>query len=254
MNQFDLFDSIGNVDDELIEQAKKNQKSHKKQIIIFGSIAACALLAVAAAVSVRMTTREISFTESTELSEEATNEEWQGNTEKNSDFVSVGGTAADGGMESETLEAFDPSSHDESEVYTGEGVELNWPDDIEIREVHLYFDDLGKISEELEYIKLSDTSALEDWKEKNNIEDDTEYLRIKMYQNKDEQTAVLESKVIVNHSHEVCSINTENLTDESVEGILKLSDSKLLLQTLKKTVTEYIKLKNQDYMFSYSNY
>ena len=254
MNQFDLFDSIGNVDDELIEQAKKNKKSHKKQFIIFSAAAACVLLTVTAAVSVGMSTKEVSVKESSELSEEAAKEDWKGNTEKNSDSVSTGGTAADRGMESETLEALDTSSHDESVFYTDEGVELNWPEDIEIREVHLYFDDLGKISDELEYIKLSDISALDEWQRKNNFEDDTEYLRIKMYRNKNEQTAVLESRVIVNHSHGVCSINTENLTDESVEGILKLSDSKLLLQTLKKTVTEYIKLKNQDYMFSYSNY
>ncbi len=41
MTEFDLFDSIGNVDDELIEKAKQNKSPKRKLIITIGSLAAC---------------------------------------------------------------------------------------------------------------------------------------------------------------------------------------------------------------------
>lgn len=45
MTVFDLFDSIGNVDDELIEKAKQPKNSHRKLIITIGSLAACIVVA-----------------------------------------------------------------------------------------------------------------------------------------------------------------------------------------------------------------
>lgn len=47
MKAIDLLNVIGEVDDELIANAKKNQKSCKKRIISIGSIAACAVFACA---------------------------------------------------------------------------------------------------------------------------------------------------------------------------------------------------------------
>ena len=47
MTKFDLFDSIGNVDDELIEKAKQPNKSNKKAIAFIASVAACAVFACA---------------------------------------------------------------------------------------------------------------------------------------------------------------------------------------------------------------
>ena len=48
MTKFDLFDSIGNVDDELIEKAAEPKKSGKKAFWAITSVAACAVLACAA--------------------------------------------------------------------------------------------------------------------------------------------------------------------------------------------------------------
>ena len=45
MTVFDLFDSIGNVDDELIEKAKQPKNPHRKLIITIGSLAACIVIA-----------------------------------------------------------------------------------------------------------------------------------------------------------------------------------------------------------------
>lgn len=47
MKTIDLLNAIGEVDDELIANAKKNQKSCKKRIISIGSIAACVVFACA---------------------------------------------------------------------------------------------------------------------------------------------------------------------------------------------------------------
>ena len=48
MTEFDLFDSIGNVDDELIEKAVKPKmnSTNMRLFLITGSIAACAVIAV----------------------------------------------------------------------------------------------------------------------------------------------------------------------------------------------------------------
>ena len=48
MTKFDLFDSIGNVDDELIEKAVKPKmnSTNMRLFLITGSIAACAVIAV----------------------------------------------------------------------------------------------------------------------------------------------------------------------------------------------------------------
>ena len=43
MTKFDLFDSIGNVDDELIEKAIEPKKSSKKAFLAITSVAACAV-------------------------------------------------------------------------------------------------------------------------------------------------------------------------------------------------------------------
>lgn len=45
MTKFDLFDSIGNVDDELIEKAIEPKKSSKKAFLAITSVAACAVFA-----------------------------------------------------------------------------------------------------------------------------------------------------------------------------------------------------------------
>ena len=53
MTKFDLFDSIGNVDDELIEKAKQPKKSSKKAFLAITSVAACAVFACAAVLTVQ---------------------------------------------------------------------------------------------------------------------------------------------------------------------------------------------------------
>lgn len=47
MNEHDLFDSIGNVDDELIENAKRPVGSRKRIYAAIISVAACAVFACA---------------------------------------------------------------------------------------------------------------------------------------------------------------------------------------------------------------
>ena len=46
MTKFDLFDGIGNIDDELIEKAIEPKKSSKKAFLAITSVAACAVLLV----------------------------------------------------------------------------------------------------------------------------------------------------------------------------------------------------------------
>ena len=53
MTKFDLFDSIGNVDDELIEKAKQPKKNSKKVFLAIISVAACAVFACAAVLTVQ---------------------------------------------------------------------------------------------------------------------------------------------------------------------------------------------------------
>ena len=53
MTKFDLFDSIGNVDDELIEKAIEPKKSSKKLFLAITSVAACAVFACAAVLIVQ---------------------------------------------------------------------------------------------------------------------------------------------------------------------------------------------------------
>ena len=66
MTEFDLFDSIGNVDDELIEKAVKPKmnSTNMRLFLITGSIAACAVIAVTVVflTSGNNTTLEKSFT------------------------------------------------------------------------------------------------------------------------------------------------------------------------------------------------
>ncbi|MBR2175620.1 MAG: hypothetical protein IJ861_01570 [Clostridia bacterium] len=233
MKPIDLLNSIGEVDDELIVNAKKNQKSCKKMIFFIAAAAACVVMTV----SVTAVFKTAVFRTDTES------------------IINEDTKAPSGVLESFTGESTkaddDTKGIDESEFETGQATELHWPDDIEIKEVWLYLDDLGEVSDKLEYIELSDQSGLDQWEKENNIEDNTEYLCVKMFRDRDRKDAVLEARMIVDHTHKFCSIGCVNLTDTSAETLLNMTHSDLLFKTLKNTMEEYIKLKDNDYVITF---
>ena len=221
---FDLFDSIGNVDDELIEKAKQPKKNSKKAFLAIISVAACAVFACAAVLTVQ-------------------------NMNKNNNIVVYLGVSS--AVVTNSVKPVDEKSL-ENGVTGGSSSEVPVLEDsgettVEEMSFEIYYVVDGKIEHKTTKTSASAKAVFEVWKSENQIGEEVKLLNVDLEQSGIEISEYEYSGVgIADHKSDGKTIYTLKVT-KNIENYYVDTDRELLLETLKKTMTGMNEMQIYDY-------
>ena len=214
MTKFDLFDSIGNVDDELIEKAVKPKmnSTNMRLFLITGSIAACAVIAVTV----------VFFTSGNNTTLETSVPSIGGYTEKGAEISS---DITTGGANSEI-------PHTEESYDT----------DVEIITSDIFYVKEGKIEKMPVEHEATPQAVFELWKTMNNIGDEVKLLSVKIESNGITEESVIDGRGVA--TYHVGTDLTLNLTiTKNIENYYSRTSKSLLLDSLERTMYQSSEIK-----------
>lgn len=244
MTVFDLFDSIGNVDDELIEMAKQPKKSHRKLIAGVGSLAACLVIACTGLIilqnvqknnglQIDVSGEQYTGSASPENSENPRNSENPGNSENPRSLENP--------RSSENPETSKNSESPESSVHENDGEVI--PEKIN---ADIYYVSNGKIESQTVNTSAIPETVFEFWKSKNNIGDEVKLLSVQFIDNGTTEISEYNGAEVVTHT--IGDKTTYTLTvTKNLERYYDSIDKDLLLEALEKTMTGMYNPKPDEY-------
>ena len=224
MTKFDLFDSIGNVDDELIEKAKQPKKNSKKAFLAIISVAACAVFACAAVLTVQ-------------------------NMNKNNNIVVYLGVSS--AVVTNSVKPVDEKSL-ENGVTGGSSSEVPVLEDsgettVEEMSFEIYYVVDGKIEHKTTKTSASAKAVFEVWKNENHVGEEVKLINVNWEQSGIETSEYEYSGVgIADYKSDGKTIYTLKVT-KNIENYYVDTDRELLLETLKKTMTGMNEMQIYDY-------
>lgn len=249
MKSEDIFKAIGEVDENIIANAKKNQKSRKKLFITVGTLAACAVFGCIGAVMLNMPKNNISES-SVNSTENSNNVIWDGDYSACGESKIITGhySVIENTVPEKSGEQFETSvtSETSEESITGD---WDYKFDMDDR-LKVYYVHDGDITEKtFEIPELSTENLIEDifqtWKDENNIGDEVKFVDVSFTD--DGYTTVSEfsgEKIATYHKgeHNVCTLTvTKNL-----ENYYSQTDKELLLKSLQMTILDIYRQKMPD--------
>ncbi len=216
MTVFDLFDSIGNVDDKLIEKAKQAPNLNKKVFVAICSLAACAVIAGTG----------IFIATAPKNSPEIQVSAGQGDTEKGNDISSDIYT---GGAVSE-------------EPHTEESIELA----PEIIDSDIYYVRDGKLESQLITHRATSEETFYLWKNQNHIGDEVKFISVKIESNASVTESEFDGQGVT--AYHTGNHFCYNLTiTRNIEDYYSRTDKNLLLESLQKTMMATVDMKMDEY-------
>ena len=224
MTKFDLFDSIGNVDDELIEKAKQPKKSSKKAFLAIISVAACTVFACTAVLIVQsMNKNNNVVVDSGVSSAVGTNSVKPVNEESPENGVT-------GGSSSEALI-----------------LEDSYEKALEEMSFEIYYVVDGKIEHKTTKTSASAKAVFEVWKNENHVGEEVKLINVNWEQSGIETSEYEYSGVgIADYKSDGKTIYTLKVT-KNIENYYVDTDRELLLETLKKTMAGMNEMQIDDY-------
>lgn len=223
MTNFDLFDSIGNVDDELIEKAAEPKKSGKKAFWAITSVAACAVLACAVVFIVRNV--------------------------KNSSNVVVD-SGASSAVGTSLVRPVDDGSY-ENGVARGENSEIpvqEDSEDIALEEMpfEIYYAANGKMEHKAIVTDSSPQNLFDIWKKENHIGDEVHFISAKFSDNGTTELSEYSGIGVAAHKAGNHTVYTLTITP-NLEKYYDSIGKELLLDSLEKTMTGMCDPKPDEY-------
>lgn len=214
MTKFDLFDSIGNVDDELIEKAIEPKKSSKKSFLAITSVAACAVLVCAAVLIVQ-------------------NMNKSNNVVVDPDASSAIGTNSVKPVNEESPEnGFAGGVSSEAWVLEDSGEKA-----LEEMPFEIYYVVDGKIEHKTTKTSASAKAVFEAWKNENHVGEEVKLINVHLEQSGIETSEYEYSGVgVAEHKSDGKTMYILKIT-KNIENYYVHTDRELLLETLKKTMT-----------------
>ena len=229
MTKFDLFDSIGNVDDELIEKAIEPKKSSKKAFLAITSVAACAVFACAAVLIVQNMNKSNNVVVDPDASSAiGTNSVKPVNEESPENGVA-------GGSSSET-----PVLEDSVEKALEE-----MPFDI-------YYVANGKIKQKTIVTDASPENLFDIWKKENKIGDEVRFISAKLSDNGTTEISEYSGVEVATHKVGDHTVYTLTIT-KNLEQYYDSIEKELLLDSLEKTMTGMCDPKPDEYQLILSD-
>ena len=213
MKPEELSDHIAEIDDELIAAAKKRPVSHRKIILIAGSVAACAVIAVTA---VFFAAR-------------------QGTGVETSVPVAGGYTEMGAGQSSGITTAGGVSEIPHTEE--------SYDTDIEIITSEIFYVKDSKIEKTPAEHEATPQAVFELWKRMNNIGDEVKLLSVKIESNGITEESEIDGQGVA--TYHVGDKNTYILTiTKNIEDCYSRVDKDLLLESLKQTMLSAADIKS----------
>lgn len=214
MTVFDLFDSIGNVDDELIEKAKQPKKTHRNLIAGVGSLAACFVIACTGLIVLQ-------------------------SVQKNNGLqTDVSGEQYTGSVSSESSENPETS---ENSVHENDGEVI--PEKIN---ADIYYVSNGKIESQTVNTSAIPETVFELWKSKNNIGEEVKLLSVQFIDNGTTEISEYSGAEVVTHTMGDKTTYTLTVT-KNLESYYDSIDKDLLLESLEKTMTDWYNPRPDEY-------
>ena len=213
MTKFDLFDSIGNVDDELIEKAKQPKKSGKKAFWAITSVAACTVFACTAVLIVQ-------------------------NMNKNNNVVVDSGVSSAVGTNSVKPVDEESSENGVTGGSSSEAPVLEDSVEIALEEMpfEIYYVANGKMKQMTIVTDASPENLFNIWKKENQIGDEVRFISAKSSDNG--TTEISEYSGVEVAAHKVGDHTVYTLTiTKNLEQYYDSIEKQLLLDSLEKTMT-----------------
>ena len=229
MTKFDLFDSIGNVDDELIEKAIEPKKSSKKSFLAITSVAACAVFACAAVLIVQNMNKSNNVVVDPDASSAIGT-----NSVKpvNEEFLENG---VAGGSSSET-----PVLEDSVEKA------------LEQMPFDIYYVANGKIKQKTIVTDASPENLFDIWKKENKIGDEVRFISAKLSDNGTTEISEYSGVEVATHKVGDHTVYTLTIT-KNLEQYYDSIEKELLLDSLEKTMTGMCDPKPDEYQLILSD-
>lgn len=112
--------------------------------------------------------------------------------------------------------------------------------------VWIYYVDGSQIKSEQQFLQLSTEEIFYAWRDKNGLGEDVKYIRVKIDSNSTTTESEVNGSTII--SHKLGDYFIFNITiSKNIENYYDKVDSKLLLESLKKTMTKYSSLEYDEY-------
>ena len=223
MTKFDLFDGIGNVDDELIEKAIEPKKSSKKAFLAITSVAACAVFACAAVLIVQ-------------------------NMDKSNNVVvdsgassAVGTSSVEPGNEEFPENVFAGGASSETPVLEDSGEK-----DLEEMPFEIYYVANGKMKQKTIVTDASPENLFSIWKKENQIGDEVCFISVKLSDNGTTEISEYSGVEVAAHKAGDHTVYTLTIT-KNLEQYYDSIEKELLLNSLEKTMTGMCDPKPDEY-------
>lgn len=229
MTKFDLFDSIGNIDDELIEKAMEPKKSSKKAFLAITSVAACAVFACAAVLIIQNMNKSNNVAVYSSVSSAVGTSSVNPVNEKSPENGVAGGSS------SET-----PVLEDSAEKA------------LEEMPFEIYYVVNGKMEQKTIVTDASPESLFDIWKKENQIGDEVRFISVKISDNG--TTEISEYSGVEVAAHKVGDHMVYTLTiTKNLERYYDSIGKELLLDSLEKTMTGMCDPKPDEYQLILSD-
>ena len=229
MTKFDLFDSIGNVDDELIEKAIEPKKSSKKAFLAITSVAACAVFACASVLIV------------------------QNMNKSNNVVVDSGASSAIG---TSSAKPVNEESH-ETGVAGGSSSETPVLEDsvekaLEEMPFEIYYAANGKMKQKTIVTNASPENLFNIWRKENQIGDEVRFISAKLSDNGTTELSECSGVEVATHKVGDHTVYTLTIT-KNLEQYYDSIEKELLLDSLEKTMTGMCDPKPDEYQLILSD-
>ena len=230
MTKFDLFDSIGNVDDEFLEKATELKKSSKKAFLAITSVAACAVFACAALLIVQNMNKNSNVIVDSSASSAVGTSSVKPVNEESPENGAVGGSSS----ETPVLED------------SGEQVLEEMPFEI-------YYIANGKTEQKTIVTDASPKNLFDIWKRENQIGDEVRFISVKISDNG--ITEISEYSGVEVAAHKVGDHTVYTLTiTKNLEQYYDSIGKELLLDSLEKTMIGMCDPKPDEYQLILSDH
>ena len=213
MTKFDLFDSIGNVDDELIEKAKQPKKSSKKAFLAIISVAACTVFACTSVLIVQSTNKNNNVVVDSGVSSAVGTNSVKPVDEKSPENGVTGGTSSEALILDDSYEKA-----------------------LEEMPFEIYYVIDGKMKQKTIVTYAYPENLFDTWKKENQIGDEVCFISVQISDNDTTEISEYSGAEVATHRVGDYTVYTLTIT-KSIEQYYDSIGKELLLDSLEKTMT-----------------
>ena len=242
MKSTDILKAIGEVDEEVIVNAKKNQNSNKKVLITVGTIAACAVFGCIGAIMLNMPQNTIS--EPSKNGDTDFDGNWYyGNwySEGESKILTGDYSVPEKSVQEKSSQEFETS-------FANEGSETA----LEQIPVEMYKIKDGKLVHDTVMLDASPQTIFNVWKSENAVGEEVRLVNVKIEDNGTDIVSEYSGVGVVTHQKGDKTIYTITVT-RNLEDFYGYRSKELVLESLEKTMTSICDTKPDEYHLVFVN-